>query len=739
MVSQERAFATCPKGLASMLRRELETLGATQTRETTAGVEFCATLETLYRVCLWSRLANRVLLHLTRFALAGAETLYTGLKTLAWEEHLAPHGTFAVDFSGTTPAIRHSHFGALKAKDAIVDYFRERVGQRPSVDIEAPDLRVNIRAYKGQASISLDLSGHSLHRRGYRSHGGEAPLKENLASALLLRANWPAIAAAGGTLLDPLCGSATLLTEGALMAMGIAPGLTRSRWGFDGWLGHVPAMWARTLHEAQERRAAALTEPWPDIFGYDASIKAIRIAEQNIARAGLQGRIRVLQKELARLVLPTHKAVRPGLVITNPPYGQRLGDEASLLPLYRLLGSRLKEEFLGWHAAMVTANPQLGKVMGLRACKQYQFWNGAIASKLLLFDVKTEFFVRGTRGPADASGNAKPALGEGAQMLANRLRKKSKGLARWVRQNAISCYRLYDADIPEYAVAIDVYDNWVHVAEYRAPDTVDPAKAEQRLRDVMSAVPAVLDVPTERVVVKQRLRQKGKQQYQKRGQKNALVQVTEGDTKLLVNLHDYLDTGLFLDHRRVRFEIARLAKQKRFLNLYCYTGAATVHAAVAGAERSVSVDLSATYLEWARKNLALNGVCSAHHRLVRADCTRWLDTNREPFDIILLDPPTFSNSKRMDATLDIQRDHATLITAAARHLSPGGLLIFSTNQKRFKLDPALNEALAIQDMTRWSLDKDFAGTRPAHQCWFVRGGPSMGACAPRAEHSAPGR
>lgn len=721
MLSQQLAFATCPKGLASMLRDEIEALGAAQTRETTAGVEFSGTLSTLYRVCLWSRLANRVLLHLTRFALPDAQALYAGVSMVPWHDHLTAQGTLAVDFSGTTPAIRNSHFGALKAKDAIVDHFRDRFGQRPSVDIEQPHLRINIRAHKGHATLSLDLSGHSLHRRGYRLRGGEAPLKENLASALLLRADWPAIAARGGALLDPLCGSATLLVEGALMAMTIAPGLTRSRWGFEHWLGHVPALWDRALQEAQDRRARAMTEAWPDILGYDASAKAIHMAEENIARAGLVGRIRVRPKELARLVVPTHKTMTPGLIITNPPYGERLGDEPSLVPLYQLLGARLKQEFCGWRAALFTGNPGLGKVMGLRAYKQYQFWNGAIPSKLLLFDIRPEFFVGANRASANGSSKQEHVLGAGAQMFANRLGKKKKSLARWVRQNAIDCYRLYDADIPEYAVAVDVYGDWVHVAEYRAPDTVDPAKAEQRLRDVLAAVPAVLEVPAQRVVVKQRLRQKRNLQYQKRNQKNELLEVTEGSAKLLVNLHDYLDTGLFLDHRVVRLEVARLAKEKRFLNLFCYTGAATVHAALGGANHSMSIDLSATYLDRARKNLALNGVAEPQHRLLRADCLEWLEQNRELFDVILLDPPTFSNSKRMKGTLDVQRDHAALITAAARCLSPEGMMIFSTNQKKFKLDPALNEALAVEDVTRWSLDKDFAGTKPAHRCWFIRG------------------
>lgn len=720
MVSQQLAFATCPKGLESLLRDEIEALGAAELRETVAGVQFSGTLSTLYRVCLWSRLANRVLLHLTRFALPDAQALYAGVRAVPWDEHLSADGTLAVDFSGTTPVIRNSHFGALKAKDAIVDYFRDRCGRRPSVDIEQPHLRVNIRAHKGHATLSLDLSGQSLHRRGYRLWGGQAPLKENLAGALLLRAQWPEVAARGGSLVDPLCGSATLLVEGALMAMRIAPGLTRTHWGFQRWLGHVPTLWEKVLQEAQQRRAQAMTESWPDILGYDASAKTVHMAEQNIAKAGLSGRVRVATKELSRLVVPTHKTITPGLLIMNPPYGERLGEEASLVHLYQHLGARLKDEFCGWQAAVFTGNPTLGKAMGLRARKQYQLWNGTIDSKLLLFDIQPEFFVGATGARGDTPSMAHPVLNEGAQMFANRLRKKQKNLARWLRQNAISCYRLYDADIPEYAVAVDVYGGWAHVAEYKAPVHIDPAKAEQRLRDVLAAIPAVLDVPAERVVIKQRLRQRGTRQYQKHDQKKELLEVTEGKAKLLVNLHDYLDTGLFLDHRPVRLEVARLAKAKRFLNLFCYTGAATVHAALGGARSSTSIDLSATYLDWTRRNLLRNGISETHHTLLRADCMEWLERNRDMFDLILLDPPTFSNSKRMKGTLDVQRDHAAMIRAAVECLSPDGVMIFSTNHKKFKLDPTLHETLLAEDVTRWSLDKDFAGTRPAHRCWFIR-------------------
>ncbi len=713
-------FATCPKGLESLLLTELEALGATDLKETVAGVHFEAQLSIAYRICLWSRLANRVLLPLAEFEIPDDASLYAGVKAIAWEEHLAPEATFAVDFSGTTPAIRNTHYGSLKVKDAIVDYFREQRGQRPSVDTRRPQMRINVRAHRARARVSIDLAGESLHRRGYRLAGGAAPLKENLASALLLRAEWPRIAAAGGALLDPLCGSGTLLIEGATMAMGIAPGLGRRDWGFDHWQGHVPRLWRDTLEPARAARDEAVGKRWPDILGYDADPKAVVQAERNIAAAGLEAHIRVRRKELARLVRPTHRQLTAGLILTNPPYGERIGEEPGLVHLYRLLGTKLREEFCGWHAAVMTGNPDLGRTMGLRASRQYRLFNGRIASKLLLFEIRPEQFVGSSGGAPTDAGAPSLGLGPGADMLANRLRKNLRHRHRWARRRDIACYRVYDADLPEYAVAIDRYGDWVHVAEYQAPRSVDPAAARRRLQEVILAIPAVLGTPAERIVVKQRRRQRGTEQYRKNAEVGRLLEVREGRARLLVNLHDYLDTGLFLDHRAVRLKIAELASGKRFLNLFCYTGGATVHAGLGGARSSVSVDLSPTYLRWARRNFALNDLDEDRHRPVRADCLAWLRETGERFDLILLDPPTFSNSKRAAGVLDLQRDHRTLIGAAMAHLSPDGLLIFSTNRRQFRLDPDLAATAFIEDVTDWSLDEDFDRARPCHRCWFLR-------------------
>jgi 23S rRNA (guanine2445-N2)-methyltransferase / 23S rRNA (guanine2069-N7)-methyltransferase len=390
MTTSLNLFATTPKGLELLLVDELKALGANTANEKLAGVELTGDLAFAYRACLWSRLANRILLRLARVPAATPEALYDGVQTIAWDQHVDELGTLAVNFVSSQSAITHTLFGAQKVKDAIVDQFREKFGVRPSVHREAPDLSVNVYLHRDVATISLDLSGDSLHRRGYRLAGGEAPLKENLAAAILLRAGWPAIGNGGGSLIDPMCGSGTLLIEGALMAADVAPGIDREYFGFLGWKQHQDGLWQPLLEEAIARREAGLKR-LPLIVGYDENPEAISNAFENIERANLTGHIHVEKRELAVLSMPPK--AQTGLVVTNPPYGERLGEIEDLAPLYTLLGSKLKAVFSGWQAAVFTANPDLGKVMGLRARKFYTLFNGALVCKLLLFDVAPEKFI----------------------------------------------------------------------------------------------------------------------------------------------------------------------------------------------------------------------------------------------------------------------------------------------------------------------------------------------------------
>lgn len=733
-------YLTCPKSLEGLLLDEAQALGLSDAREQLAGVSGRGTMQAAYRMCLWSRLANRVLLVLKRFSVKTVEDLYYGVNDIDWSEHLLASGTLSVEFTGRGSGIDNTHFGALKVKDAIVDALRDAEGNRPSVDKINPDVRIHLHLRRGEATLSLDLSGTSLHQRGYRLQQGAAPLKENLAAAILLRAGWPELAKQGAALVDPMCGVGTFLIEGAMMAADVAPNLRRERWGFSNWLGHIPATWQPLYEEAQQRAQTGLAKTPLWIRGYEADPRLIQPARNNIERAGLARWVNIYQGELATFE-PKPDQGQTGLVVTNPPYGERLGDEASLLYLYQYLGERLRSACLGWQAAVFTGAPELGKRMGLRSHKQYSLFNGALPCRLLLFQVNPDRFVTTER--ASSRGQAKPSrdfddeaprltgepetvpvaaesarLSEGGQMFANRLKKNLKQLGRWVRKEEIECYRLYDADMPEYALAIDVYADWLHVQEYAAPRSIDPEKAQGRFLDALAAIPTVMDVPPERIVIKRRERQAGTRQYERQAERGQFMNVTEGGVKLLVNLTDYLDTGLFLDHRPMRMRIQKEAAGKRFLNLFCYTAVATVHAAAGGARSTTSVDLSKTYLDWAKRNLALNGF-SDKHSLVHADVMAWLENDREIYDMIFVDPPTFSNSKRMDDVFDIQRDHVLLLDRAMARLAPGGSLYFSNNFRRFVMDESVEARYQVTNITAQTFDPDFARNKKIHQAWHL--------------------
>ncbi len=725
MTTPTKFFATAPKGVVSVLLDELRDLGAEPLREQPAGVEFEGDVALAYRACLWSRTASRILMPLVTFKAETPEELYDAVQQIDWHEHLDIDRTLAVDFTTRSSAITHSAYGARKVKDAIVDQFRDRCGERPSVDVASTDVRINVHLLRDEATVSIDLSGDSLHKRGYRVRSVTAPLKENLAAALLLRSGWPDVAAEKGCFVDPMCGSGTFLIEAGLIAADIAPGLLRQYFGFKGWKQYQAELWGSLLDEAQQRRQQGLAE-MPAIYGYDLDAKNIRAAQQNVNEAGLERYIEIERQDVAQLTAPTECG--SGLVVVNPPYGERLGELDALGGLYALLGRRLKQHFEGWRAAVFTGNPDLSKQMGIRPRRLHAFYNGAIECKLLRFELESAFFIEGKLGvprPARAED-----LGPGAEMLANRLRKNLKELSKWARREGVHCYRLYDADLPEYALAVDIYDGekrWLHVQEYQAPKSVDEGKARKRLREALAVIPDVLETPQDQLFFKVRKKQKGRAQYEKLSEEKRFHQVEENGCKFWVNFEDYLDTGLFLDHRKTRAHVAKLARGRRFLNLFAYTGTVTVYAALAGAESTLTVDMSRTYLDWGKRNLQLNGIPANKHTYVQADCLQWLQEQagaqgawQQRFGVIFLDPPTFSTSKRMNESFDVQRDHAQLIEQAVTLLEKTGVLVFSNNSRKFRMDRSVLDAFDVKNITRKTIPKDFARHASIHNCWEIR-------------------
>jgi 23S rRNA (guanine2445-N2)-methyltransferase / 23S rRNA (guanine2069-N7)-methyltransferase len=716
-------FAACPRHVPDLLAGELRGLGIEVTREHPAGVSFRGALVDAYRACLESRTASRVILSLTTAPIDDAGMLYSSLKALPWEDYLAEDGTLAVDVVGQGPAwLRHSQFAAQKAKDAIVDRFRERVGTRPSVDLASPDLRVSLRLARDAATVGIDLSGEPLHRRGYRQSGVEAPLKENLAAALLLRCGWPGIAAQGGAFADPMCGSGTLPIEAALIAADIAPGLLRRRFGFERWPGHDAQAW-------QELRAAAAARRNLQALGvgrlrgFDREQAAIRAALANAGRAGVADHLIFERRELAALATAAEST---GLVLVNPPYGARLEDEHTLGPLYAGLGRALIGCFPGWAAGVFTGNPAMGRALGLRAHRSHTFFNGPIECRLLRFDLgpgALEPDVATARRARLEEARKRP----GAEMFANRLRKNLARLEAWARREDVACFRVYDADMPEYSFAIELYGNGERhacVQEYAAPPTVPKDAARARRDEALSVLGEVLALPPERVALRVRRRQRAGAQYEKQGGGGTFHEVREGPYRFLVNFTDYLDTGLFLDHRLTRRRVGELAAGLRFLNLFAYTGTATVYAAGGGATASTTVDMSRTYLDWAKRNLALNGLAGPSHGFVQADCLAWLDeqgsAGRARYGLVFLDPPTTSRSRRMAQGFDVQRDHVALLTSTARLLEPGGRILFSCNYQRFRLDRESLAAFEIEDLSRKTIPEDFRRNPRIHTVYLLK-------------------
>lgn len=723
-VGQARFFASCSRGFEDLLLAELHAAGIRDTQGAPGGVRFDGGLADAYRACLGSRVASRVMVVLAEIPARNADELYANALDLPWERHVGAGATLAVDFIGVSAQLRNSLFGARRVKDAVVDRLRAVVGMRPDVDVRDPDIRIVARLAHDRLTLAIDLLG-ARHRRGWRGPTGAAPLRENLASALLLRAGWPDVAKRGGALYDPMCGSGTLLIEGASIAAGVPVGVARGL-PQHGWSGHDHALYERMLREVGVR--GKTTEALPPIAGADHDSLVIEHARSNAQAAGFGEAIAFDVRALAAQRRPVSMSGLEGLLICNPPYGERIGSTSDLPRLYAELGRLVREEFAGWRAAILTTEGPLEEAPGLRWRRRYRVRNGALDCCLLVHEPQAARVAKRQdvhverddgRFPAAATATERYVPGPGAEMFANRVRKNLRRLKSWLASSGYTCHRLYDADIPEYAVAVDRYEDWLHVAEYAPPSTVAAEVARARLADVCAVLPGLLGVPAQNLVVKTRSRQRGTQQYQRLAHENHFMTVREGPARLLVNLHDFLDTGLFLDHRPLRRMVAERAAGKRFLNLFCYTASVTVFAGLGGARSSTSVDLSGTYLDWARRNLELNGLDRGQHELVRADCLPWLERQAKKWDLVFLDPPSFSNSKRMHDTLDVQRDHVVLIRAALRVLADGGLLLFSNNRRGFRLDVDALSDLLVEDLASRSTDADFARGKP-HRLYAIR-------------------
>ena len=742
-------FATCAKGVEDLLQKELEWQGVENSKLQTGGVAFSGDIEAALRACMWSRVASRILLQLKSFEISNDDDLYREVISIDWSEHFDTSNTLAIDCFSSHSTVNNSHFATLRVKDAVVDQFMQNAQQRPSIDREAPDIRINVYLSDKQCLIYLDLSGEALHKRGYRATSGSAPLRETLAAAMLYRAKWQSFYEQSLSFYDPMCGSGTLVIEAAMMAADYAPGSLRLdagiNFGFMQWKQFDHDTWSSILQEAEQKKQAGL-QSLPTICGSDINEKLVGIARSNLKAAGLSSRVKVALQDATQGLQPCagkYHDILPGLIVTNPPYGKRIGQVQQLRTLYYRFGQQLKQNFNGWTAVVITSESELAKSIGLRAFRKNTLYNGALKSVLYQYRINapqaaaadkelspvstsqdTDDVTHDVEHAADSlelDAASRKKAAEHAAMFINRLRKNYKHLKKWARKNGVDCYRVYDADIPQYSVAIDKYDDWIHVQEYQAPKTIDKTKAFQRVNDVLDVVADVLETTQDKVALKVRKRQEGSSQYQKQDQKGQQITVRENGLKFIVNLYDYLDTGLFLDHRNTRQLIRLMSGKRSFLNLFAYTGSVTVYAAAGGASTTTTVDMSNTYLDWARENLSLNGYTGDRHRFIREDCLKWLQQaidEKRKYQLIFIDPPTFSNSKKMSTSLDIMRDHVALLSGCLALLTEDGQIVFSTNARNFKIDESLTEDCYLKEITGITTTEDFR-RKPLHRCWVL--------------------
>jgi 23S rRNA (guanine2445-N2)-methyltransferase / 23S rRNA (guanine2069-N7)-methyltransferase len=696
-------FISCPKGIEPLLEKELALFSIPIEKRTVGGVFASFSLEAYYHLVMHTRLANRVMLFLFSVPLKTTQNLHEKSVAFDWDTHFDETETISIDFKGTNEQITNGMYGAQLIKDGISDFFRFKTGERPSVDKKNPNIQIRAYLKKGEVSVYLDPMGLSLHQRGYRLKQGSAPIKENIAAAILMQADWASKAERNHSLIDPFCGSGTLLVEGAFIATKTAPGLIREKQSLSHWKQHDTALWESTIEKAK----AQITPFKGTILGFDNDAAVLKMAEENIENAGLSDCITVSKKEIGRFTCPTH--LKEGLVICNPPYGERLSDVKALLPVYQTLGRLAKQACPNWTLGVITNQEKLSRAIGLKSSKRIKLKNGALDCQFALFELDKD---------NQFNPKAMGGLSDDGKMLLNRLKKNKKKLNDWLNKENITSYRLYDADLPDFNAAIDIYEDWAHVQEYAPPKTIDEKKATRRIALLCDVLVDELGMDEKKIVLKQRKRQKDTNQYDVQGEKRERFLVQDGKMQCFVNLRDYIDTGLFLDHRRLRKTFSSF-EGKTFLNLFCYTGVASLHAASAN-NVTTNVDLSKTYLNWAKDNFRANHLTIDKHRFIHADVMSWLEKETGLYDVIFCDPPSFSNSKRMTEILDIQRDHSALIQHSMARLNENGVLYFSCNLKKFVMDNDIKSLFDVQEITKETTSRDFDSARVRHHAYKIQ-------------------
>ncbi len=710
-MSDRQYFLTCPGGFEHLLLSELESLGIRSVKESRGGVYFEGSFEEGMRVCLWSRIGGRLLLVIDHFEAETEKDIYKAVLKPDWISWFTPDKSIFIETTSVTSDFRNSSYISLVVKDGIADYFRDKTGERPSVSKNSPDIKINLYLERGKGTLSLDISGNSLHQRGYRIKKTEAPLKENVAAGLLLRSGWNRLSLVGSPFIDPMCGSGTLLIEAAMIAGNIAPSMKRDYFCFKNLEGYQSSVW-NSLKDDAEKAIDYDAVAECRITGFDIDKKAVEAARGNAVNILLSDYILIKHGDILDLPDLCRGFDKKGLIAFNPPYGERLGEVESLKHLYREAGEMLKKSFNGWTVSVISGNEELLRKIALKPLKVNTVYNGPLKCRASVYEIDS-VYREDLKGEKDNT--------KGAVVFENRLKKNLKNLRKWAEKEGISSYRIYDADIPEYSAAVDFYESkFVYLQEYAPPKEIPQGKAEKRLMDMVKKISSVLGIERDNIFIRQRKRQRSASQYLKYGDTERFEVMSEGGLLFQVNFNDYLDTGIFLDHRKVRAMIRELSEGKRFLNLFAYTSTASVYAASGGALKTVSVDTSRNYLDWGKSNFRLNKIPMQKNFFENCDSVDFLEKSGEMFDLIFIDPPTFSNSKDRAEDFDIQRDHSRLLLLAGKRLSNNGIIIFSNNYKKFKLDQTLENEFLIEDITEKTVSEDFSRNKKIHRCWILK-------------------
>lgn len=683
---------------------ELSSLGLTVRGRALGWVTAEGTIQDAYRALLWTRVGDRVVWVLDRKDTPEAVDFRALVNSIDWNRWLYPGHALRVDVTGKMHWLKDTRFAGQLVMDAVRDQAAEAGRPRPDYDAAQPHCRIAVRFGRGTADIGITLNLTPLNQRGYRTEGGEAPIRETLAQVMLARLKVDR--QTPDFVMDPCCGSGTLLIEAAMRQANMAPQRNRTAEQLCRWTGLAEISWSELVADAKSKERP-LTLPFQ---GFDIDSDSVERARSNIERAGLSGFIEIDQGDFTALDQQTSLPKGEGWILANPPYGVRLGRKEDLFATYKILGEQLKA-FEGSQLGIVSSNPELIKAMALRATKKWTLQAGGHALTI------SHFALGPVRAHEETMDTPAPPP-EAVIPLLNRLDKNLDKRRKLLKNNDINCYRLYDAELPEFNVIIDRFGDHLHIQEYRPPKTIDPAKAHERRQLIRQWVPKHLGLPIKQAVYKERFRQQGKTQYEKRDAP-VVIQAEENGLLFEVNLSTYTDVGLFLDHRPLRRWLMNDCKGRRVLNLFCYTGALSVAAAKGYARSVTSVDASKTYLGWAQRNFQLNGLNPKHYEFIRTNILKWITIDPSPqYDVIILDPPTFSNTKDSEETLDIQRDHAALIEACMKWLAPQGVLYFSNNFSAFKLDSSLSEQFMVSDLTQKSLDPDF-DRKPPHVLYRI--------------------